>query len=63
MLRKLLMAFGAIEILKPRPIISACERIGLENSEELRLRSWVEPAARLLGVLYLLVVYLSSREE
>ena len=127
MLRKLLVAFGIVEIIKPGPIIDACERIGLENTdearlrplgnvlarlegllfvwvlvrgrerspltssaltlaglvaavyprplirlsqafaydnpEELRLRSWVEPAARLLGILYLLVVYLSSREE
>jgi len=127
MLRKLLLAFGIVEILKPQPIIDACERIGLENPEEarlrssanafarlegflfvwlltrgrdrspitsgalaatglaaalyprplirlsqafayenpedLRLRSWVEPAARLLGLVYLLVVYLSSGES
>ncbi len=127
MLRKLLILFGIVEIIAPRPIINACERIGLENPEEaqlrpraallarlegamfvwllvrgkekspytssllgavgalavvfprplirfsqafayenssdLELRPWVEPAARLLGVLYLTVAVLSRRED
>jgi len=124
MLRKLLIGFGILEILAPKPIIDACERIGLENPNtaelrsealalarleglmfvwllirgrerspilstvlgltgtlaviyprplirfsqvfaynnprDLELRPWVEPAARLLGVLYLIVVFFSG---
>lgn len=126
MLRKLLVAFGCYEIVRPRPVIDACERIGLANPEEARLRTgalwgarleglivvwllvrgrrsrlvgtlvalaglalvfvprpvvelsqrlvyentddlevkpWIEPAARLLGALYLLVVALSRRAD
>ncbi|ELZ06672.1 hypothetical protein [Natrialba aegyptia] len=123
MLRKLLLGFGLAELAKPRPVIEACERIGLENpsaterrpqalwgarleglvfvwallrerdgstvitallglagtilvvlprpiielsqslvyenTAELELKSWVVPAARLLGILYLLVVALA----
>ncbi|MDQ2050297.1 hypothetical protein RBH26_07340 [Natronolimnohabitans sp. A-GB9] len=129
MLRKLLVAFGCYEIVKPKPVIDACERIGLENpakakrrphalwgarlegfvfvwllvrgrtgggsrvvgaalalaglalvavprpiielsqrlvyenTDELELKPWVEPAARALGALYLLVVALSVRHD
>lgn len=127
MVRKLLILFGIVEIIAPKPIIDACERIGLENPEraqlrpranflarlegalfvwllvrgrkqsplastvlgaigllavlypgplirfsqsfayenaaELELRPWVSPAARLLGALYLTVVFLSGTEN
>ena len=127
MLRKLLIAFGCVEIIKPQPVINACERIGLENSadaelrphalwgarleglafiwllvrgregstlvstllglaglalivlpkpiielsqdvvyentDDLELKPWIEPAARALGGLYLLVVVLSKRSD
>lgn len=127
MLRKLLIAFGLFEIVKPRPVIDACERIGLanpeaaqlrpsalwwtrlegvvvvwllvrgrggstvvtllvgltgivlallprpaitvsqelvyENTDELELQPWIVPAARLLGVCYLLVIALSWRRD
>ncbi|WP_265109456.1 hypothetical protein [Halosolutus halophilus] len=127
MLRQLLIAFGIVEVAKPRPVIDACERIGLanpseaqfrpwalwgarleglvfvwllargrrgstivsvllgvtgvvlallprpiitlsqhlvyENTDDLELKPWIEPAARLLGVLYLTVVALSRRAD
>ncbi|WP_455447969.1 hypothetical protein [Natrinema thermotolerans] len=123
MLRRLLIGFGLLEIVKPEPVIAACERIGLRNpgepqprplalagarleglvfvwllvrgrqgstlvsgllglagltlvlvprpiidlsqhlvyanTDDLELQPWVEPAARLLGVLYLTVTLLS----
>jgi len=31
MLRRLLIAFGLVEIVMPEPIIEICERIGLRN--------------------------------
>lgn len=51
MLRALLIAFGLVEIVVPRPIVAACERIGLENPEESRLRSRALVLARLEGLL------------
>ncbi|QLK24592.1 hypothetical protein HYG81_10690 [Natrinema zhouii] len=127
MLRRLLIAFGLIEIITPEPIIRLCERIGLRNpaatqrrplaltgarvegllfvwllvrgregstlvtaglglaglalvlvprpiirlsqhlvyvnTDDLELRPWVEPAARLLGVLYLTVTLLSRSTD
>ncbi|WP_440772391.1 hypothetical protein [Natronorubrum sp. DTA28] len=58
MLRTLLVAFGCFEILKPQPVIDACERIGLENPEEAQLRPHALWGARLEG---LLVVWLLVR--
>lgn len=58
MLRKLLVAFAGYEILRPRPVIAACERIGLENPEEATLRPRALWAARLEG---LIVVWLLVR--
>ena len=47
-----LIAFGLFEIVAPRPIIDACERIGLENPDEGRLRSEALALARLEGALF-----------
>ena len=58
MLRKLLLALGVVEIVAPRPVIAACERIGLENPEDAELRPWAIELARLEG---LLVVWLLLR--
>lgn len=51
MLRTLLIVFGLIEIAVPRPIIDACERIGLQNPEEAQLRSRALALSRLEGLL------------
>ncbi len=51
MIRTLFIAFGIVEIIVPRPIIDACERIGLENPEEARLRSQAALLARIEGML------------
>ncbi|WP_436346270.1 hypothetical protein [Natronorubrum sp. FCH18a] len=52
MLRKLLVAFGCFEIVKPQPVMDACERIGLENPNEAQLRSHALWGARLEGLLF-----------
>jgi len=60
MLRSLLIAFGLAEIARPRPVVEACERIGLENPEDIDRRSWALWGARLEGVA---VVWLLARRE
>ena len=59
-LRSLLIAFGIAEIANPRPVIDACERIGLENAEDAQLRPWALWGARLEGALF---VWLLARRE
>ena len=51
MIRTLFIVFGLIEVVAPRPVIDACERIGLENPEEARLRRGAGLLARLEGAL------------
>ena len=60
MLRPLLIAFGLVEIAKPRPVIKACERIGLENPEDAKRRSWALWGGRLEGLVF---VWLLARRE
>ena len=52
MLRTLLLGFGLFEIVAPRPVIRACERIGLENPSEARLRPRAIEIARIEGVVF-----------
>ncbi|QCW04866.1 hypothetical protein [Natrinema pallidum] len=52
MLRKLLLGFGIIEILKPEPIIGLCERIGLRNSGEIERRPLALTGARIEGLVF-----------
>ena len=58
----LLAGAGVLAVVHPRPLIRLSQSFAYENSDELELRPWVTPAARLLGVLYLAVVYLSDSE-
>ncbi|MEF8820726.1 MAG: hypothetical protein V5A52_00465 [Halovenus sp.] len=58
---KLLGLAGTVAVVYPKPLIRISQSFAYENSSELELRSWVEPAARLLGILYLLVLFLSGR--
>ncbi|WP_254762415.1 hypothetical protein [Natrinema marinum] len=52
MLRKLLVGFGLVEIVKPEPIIGACERIGLRNPESVKRRPLAQSGARLEGLVF-----------
>ncbi|APW97113.1 hypothetical protein CHINAEXTREME_04720 [Halobiforma lacisalsi AJ5] len=52
---------GAVLVFVPDPVIELSQTLVYENTEDLELKPWVKPAARLLGVLYLIVVALSAR--
>lgn len=54
---------GIVLVLLPRPIIELSQRLVYENTDDLELKPWIEPAARALGALYLLVVALSVRTD
>ncbi|WP_458208683.1 hypothetical protein [Haladaptatus sp. NG-SE-30] len=56
MLRKIFTAFGIIELLIPETLITEAEQLGLENPEECELRSWAVPAARVEGLLIVLLM-------
>lgn len=56
----LLGGAGALAIVYPGPLIRFSQSFAYENPGDLELRPWVRPGARLLGVLYLLVVYLAG---
>jgi hypothetical protein len=58
----LLSGAGVLAVVRPDPLIGLCRSLAYENASELEHRQWVRPAARLLGVLYLLVVFLSGSE-
>lgn len=59
----LLALAGGVAVLFPKPLIRLSQVFAYENATDLRLKSWVTPAARLLGALYLLVFALSSRVD
>ncbi|PGF15945.1 hypothetical protein CP556_07315 [Natrinema sp. CBA1119] len=50
---------GLALVLVPRPIITLSQHFVYANTDDLEVRPWVKPAARLLGVLYLTVTLLS----
>ncbi|QLG49753.1 hypothetical protein [Natrinema halophilum] len=52
MLRKLLIGFGIVEIVKPEPVIRMCERIGLRNPEATQRRPLALTGARLEGLAF-----------
>lgn len=56
-----LVLAGLVAVITPRPLIRFCQTFGYENPTELELQPWVEPAARLLGILYLSAVVLASQ--
>ncbi|WP_290810789.1 hypothetical protein [Halovivax sp.] len=63
MIRKLLLAFGVVEIVAPRQVIDACERIGLENPENAELRPWAVELARLEGLLFVWLLLRGRRRS
>ena len=59
----LLGLVGVFLVVLPQPAIELSQRLVYENTDDLELKSWIEPAARALGGLYLLVVVLSKRSD
>ena len=60
MLRTILLLIGLAGTLLPKGLVETAARFALENPDECELRSWVVPAARAEGVLYL---FLARRGE
>lgn len=60
---RLLGAAGLLAVLYPTPLIRFSQTFAYENTSDLELKPWVQPAARLLGALYLAVVLLSGRKD
>ncbi len=60
---KLLEGAGVLAVIYPDPLIRLSQSFAYENASDLKLRPWVRPAARLLGMLYLAVVFLSESED
>lgn len=60
MLRALLTAVAAVELLAPRALIDRAERLALDNPEECEWRSWVVPVARLEGFAFLVLMWRSD---
>jgi len=54
---------GTVAVLAPKPLIRLTQRVAYENTDDLQLKPWVGPAARLLGLCYLLVVFLSEGDD
>ena len=63
MLRRLLLAFGLVEIVAPKPVIHACERIGLENPSDARLRPWALDVARVEGLVFVWLLLRGRRRS
>ena len=59
----LLAAAGTVLVVLPQPIIELSQTFVYENTADLELKPWVKPAARLLGALYLTVVFLSATSD
>ncbi|QSX00610.1 hypothetical protein [Haloterrigena alkaliphila] len=52
---------GALLALAPRSALAVGLRIAYENSDDLEVKPWVVPAARVLGVCYLAVGLFAGR--
>lgn len=58
--RAALAVLGAAMALAPRTALEAGLRIAYENPADLEVRSWVGPATRLIGAVYLAVALFSG---
>lgn len=56
MLRRLLVAFGIVELPFPERVIDHSERLVLENPDDCELEPWVTTLARLEGLAFLWLV-------
>jgi hypothetical protein len=60
MLRTILTAVAGVELLTPKALVDAAERLALENPEDCELASWVVPGARIEGLVILLLAWRSD---
>lgn len=55
MLRLVVAAFGVIEALFPRQLIDIATRVSYEGAEDFEPEPWVVVAARIEGILFVLL--------
>lgn len=55
-MRSLPVAFALVELLVPRRIVDAAERLAFRNPGETSLRRWTLPLARLEGLAWIALV-------
>ncbi|WP_224450528.1 hypothetical protein [Haloprofundus salilacus] len=60
MLRIILTIVCLTELLTPKGLISAAEKLALDNSGECEYKSWVIPGARIEGLLFLFFMWRSD---
>jgi hypothetical protein len=60
MLRTLLTTVSIVEVISPKKLIDAAEKIALDNPTACERRSWVVPGARLEGLLFLVLMWRSN---
>ncbi|WP_336336506.1 hypothetical protein [Haloarcula brevis] len=53
-LRFVLLAFGVLELLRPRTVVDFWMGLAATNGDEIDLRPWVYSAARVEGVFLVL---------
>lgn len=60
MLRALLTTICTVEVVAPAALIDTAERLALDNSDDVEVRSWVVPGARLEGLAFLWLMWRSD---
>lgn len=62
-LRVILLALGALELLRPRKLVDFWMRLAANGDQDVELRSWVYAAARLEGLCILLWLFLQRSTD
>ena len=60
MLRTVFTAICAVEVLTPEALITAAERVALDNPEECEREPWVVPVGRMEGLVFLWMLWRSD---
>lgn len=62
-LRRALALLGLAMALAPRPALAFGLEVAYENPGDLEVKSWVAPATRLLGVVYVVIGLVAGRVD
>jgi hypothetical protein len=60
MLRTLLTIVGLAELLAPKGLIGAAEKLALDNPGQCEYKSWVVPGARIEGLFFIFLMWRSD---
>lgn len=61
--RRMLLACGILMAAFPKRAVESGLGLAYENPDELEVKSWVKPATRALGVVYLMLALFVSRSD